>query len=64
MKIAVADLKKALNWVEANTNATHVDIKWTDNMVIFTKDKYDAQVEIILSETGMLPKLKKEDFLK
>jgi hypothetical protein len=63
MKISIADLKKAIVWIETNTNETHVTIKWVDNMVISCKDKYDAIVEIKLSENNMLPRLVKEDFL-
>lgn len=64
MKIAVVDLKKALKWVEANSNDTHVNILLIDQMVIQTKDKYQAYVEITLyEESAMLPKIKKEDVL-
>ena len=63
MKIAIADLKKAIAWVEANSNNTHVDIKWDENMFIRCKDKYDAAIEIKLSENNMLPKIIKESLL-
>lgn len=64
MKISIADLKKAISWVEVNSLDTHVQIKWTDNMVISCKDKYDGLIEIKLSENNMLPKITKESFLK
>jgi hypothetical protein len=63
MKIAVADLKKALAWIESNSHETHIDVKWSDGMVILCKDKYQVLVEITLSENNMLPKIKKETFL-
>lgn len=64
MKIAIADLKKALQWAEVNSNDTHVNIIWVDNMVIQFKDKYSASVEITLFEDSMmLPKIRKEDIL-
>lgn len=64
MKIAIADLKKTLKWVEANSNDTHVNILLIDHMVIQTKDKYQAYVQITLFEdSAMLPKINKEDVL-
>lgn len=64
MKIAVADLKKALKWVEANSNDTHVNILLINQMVIQATDKYQAYVQITLYEdSSMLPKITKEDVL-
>lgn len=64
MKIAVVDLKKALKWIEANSSDTHVNILLIDHMVIQTKDKYQAYVQITLFEdSAMLPKITKEDVL-
>ena len=64
MKIAIADLKKALQWIEVNSNDTHVEIKWVDNMILMCKDKYGVSVEITLFEnSNMLPKIRREDLL-
>lgn len=65
MKVDMKDLKKALLWIEANTNADKIKIYIGDNkMSITTMDKYDAQVEIILYEdSSMMPKIKKAEFL-
>lgn len=65
MKIDVKDLKKAVAWVEANTNADKVDLYIGDNkLIITTSDKYEAQVEIVIYEgASMMPKIKKTDLL-
>lgn len=64
MKISVADLKKAVKWVEEHSNDTHVNILLIDQMSISVKDKYQAHVEITLYEDSMmLPKIRKEDNL-
>lgn len=65
MKFDLKDLKKAVSWVEANTNSDKIDIYITDNkLIIATADKYQAQVEIILYEgASMMPKIKKTDLL-
>lgn len=64
MKISVSDLKKALNWIQTNSNDTHVNILTIDQLTISCKDKYQVQVEITLYEDSiMLPKIKKEDNL-
>ena len=65
MKLDARDLKKAIQWVEANTNADIVDFYIGDNKaVITTIDKYSTQVEIILYEnSSMLAKIKKTEVL-
>lgn len=65
MKVDVKDIKKALNWIESNTNVESVNLYIGDNkLVISTMDKYSAQVEIVLFEgSSMMPKIKKTDLL-
>lgn len=64
MRISVADLKKALKWVEENSNDTHVSILLIDHLTLSCKDKYQAFAEITLYEDSrMLPKIRKEDIL-
>lgn len=65
MKIDIRDVKKAVQWVESNTNADIVDFYIGDNkLVITTIDKYSTQVEIILYEnSSMLAKIKKTEVL-
>lgn len=65
MKISIADLKKALKWMDENSNDTHVNLHLIDQLSLSCKDKYEAQVEIVLYEDSMmLPKIRKEDVLK
>jgi hypothetical protein len=65
MKIDIKDLKKALQWLEANTHSESVNLYMGDNkLTVSTLDKYEAQVEIVLYENGsMMPKIKKTDLL-
>lgn len=65
MKLDIRDIKKAVQWVEANTNADIVDFYIGDNkLVITTADKYQAQVEIIVFEnSSMMAKIKKTEVL-
>lgn len=64
MKISIADIHKAMKWLEKHSNDTHVNIVWVDNMIIQCKDKYQASVEIKLYEdSNMLPKIRKEEVL-
>jgi hypothetical protein len=65
VKIAIDDLKKAIKWLDANSNDTHVNILLIDQFMMQCKDKYEAQVEITLFEDSMmLPKIRKEDLLR
>lgn len=67
MKIDLKELKKAVNWVEANTNQVHINIYSADSnkLVITTMDKQDTEVEIVLySDSQMLPKIKKTEVLR
>lgn len=66
MKIAVDDLKKALDWIRTNTHEVIVDTQIVDNQLrIKCVDKYQIMVEItVYADSLMLPKIKKEDFLR
>jgi hypothetical protein len=64
MKISLADLKRAVKKIEEISNDAHINILWIDNMTLSFKDKYEAQVEIILYDGSlMMPKIRKEDIL-
>lgn len=65
MKVDLKDLKKAIQWFEANTNADKIDFYMGDNKLTITSlDKYSSQVEIVLYEdSSMLPKIKKTEVL-
>lgn len=67
MKIALADLKKALNWIETNSKDVVIDVVDHHDGKLYLKcqDKYEVYVEITLyHESSMLPKIRKEDILK
>ncbi len=68
MKIAITDLKKALQWIEDNTSETHVRMQ--EYMIeggiieLVCQDKYGVQVRIKLySDSNMMPKITREDIL-
>lgn len=65
MKLDMKELKKAINWIEINTNQDKVDFYIGDGkLIITTLDKYSSQVEIILfEETSMMAKIKKTEIL-
>ena len=67
IKVNLAELKKAVKWIETNTHDEIVSL-FVDGgakLHIKTKDKYEAEVEITLYSTDahMLPKIKKSDNL-
>lgn len=66
MKIALLDLKKAIQWIEINTNDSLVSINDMGTfLMIECKDKYEEQVDIrLFSGNLMLPKIRKETILK
>jgi hypothetical protein len=67
LKIEVAQLKKAVQWIEANTNDLSVQIYTSDGNKLLLKatDKMGHEVEITLySDSQMLPKIKKTEVLK
>lgn len=68
MKISVADLKKAVRWIEEHTNESFIRVN--EYIVeggiieIICQDKYDTQVRIKIYQDGnMLPKITREDVL-
>lgn len=67
MKIAVADLKKALNWIEANSRDLLVRVEMAQdgrNLSIKCEDVKQVQVDITLfNDSNMQPRIKKEDAL-
>lgn len=65
MKVDVKELKKALTWVDTNTNVDKISLYIGDNkLVITTMDKYQSQVEIILYEdSSMMAKIKRTEVL-
>lgn len=68
MKIKLEDLKKAVQWIEANSRDVQVKIEKDvndRNMIIKCTDKYDVSVEIkLFNEGSMGPRILKEDNLK
>lgn len=66
IKISVAELKKALNWIEANTQDLHVILETDDNKLsINTMDKLQKTVKITVYsiDSHMMPKITKTDIL-
>lgn len=67
MKVSIADLKKTIKWIEENSKDVMVEIQIPQNETMYVRcvDNYQMMVEITLSNEGrMLPKIRKEDFLK
>ena len=50
MKVNIADLKKAIEWVEENTHAVIVDVEvdFDRHLKIKTEDKYQRTTEITI----------------
>lgn len=66
MKLDLLQLKKAVQWIEANTNEVLVKVYMSEanKFSIKCTDKYDSEVEITLTEEGTsLPKIKKTEIL-
>lgn len=67
MKVSIRDIKKAISWVEANTNSEMVLVSLEGaKMLIKTSDKYDKIVEIVIYDesTSMLPTITSTDKLR
>jgi hypothetical protein len=67
MKISIDDLKKAIDWLRANTNQMDVSIYAGDgNKLSLTAiDRNDTEVEIVLyADNQMMPKIKKTEILR
>ena len=62
-KVSLSELKKAIQWIEANTNQSNVSVNYSDSAKLILKafDRGDQEVEITLfdEETGLMPKIKK-----
>lgn len=65
MKIALKDLKKAVAWIEGNTNAEWVHIEdHTSKLNINSVDRAGAVIEIeIYADSNLMPKIRKTDIL-
>lgn len=67
MKIKLDELKKAIQWIEENSNAMDVSLYAGEGHKIVLKcmDRMEVEVEIILFADGqMMPKIKKTDILR
>lgn len=67
MKISIEELKKAVQWIEANSRDIQVQVYTGEGskLVLKCMDRFDTEVEIILfEEQSMLPKIKKTEVLK
>lgn len=66
MRISLAELKKALAWIEVNTLEQNIKIDAYDQKQLKLKcfDKYEAEIEIVLfADNNMMAKIKKTDLL-
>lgn len=65
MIVKLADIKKAISKAEAESKNEMVSIKIDSHIYVTYTDRYDVNVEIKISENGlMLPKITKEDILR
>lgn len=67
LKIDLSQLKKAVQWIEANTNDINVQVYTGDGnkLVLKSTDRTGHEVEITLfTDSQMLPKIKKTEVLK
>lgn len=66
IRLNLAELKKAITWVEVNTMEVNLSLEIFDNkLFIQTVDKQSAEVEIQIhsTESHMMPKIKKTERL-
>jgi hypothetical protein len=66
LKIDLTQLKKAIQWIEANTNEVAVQIYTGDSnkLILRSIDRLGSEVEITLyNDSTMLPKIKKTEIL-
>lgn len=66
MKISIDDVKKALEWLRANSLETHVDIQMHPGLIrINSMDRYQTSVEIKIfdADSSTLPKIRRESVL-
>lgn len=67
MKIALDELKKAIQWIESNSKDLKIEVYTFEQNKLTLKcmDKLDQEVEITMySEGSYLPKIKKTDILR
>jgi hypothetical protein len=67
VKINIDELKKAVNWLEANSRDVMVQIYTFESNKLTLKclDRYENEVEIVIYEDGqMMPKIRKTEILK
>lgn len=66
-KISLQELKKAVQWIEANTNSVMVNVEiYGDAVLLRVVDKNEEYVEISLFDTersNMFPKITKTERL-
>lgn len=64
-KIDLMELKKAVNWIEANTKELRVTVEVdNDDLVLKTFDRNEQSVSIRLYSNNTLPKITKTEVLK
>jgi len=68
MRVDLDQLKKAITWIEANSNDVVLNVfienDSTSKLHLTCSDKYASSVEIILYADGtMLPKIKRTEVL-
>lgn len=64
-KIDLAELKKAVQWIEVNTKEVKVSVEVDGDDIVFkTFDKNEQAVTIRLYSNNMLPKITKTEILK
>jgi hypothetical protein len=66
LKVRLSELKKALSWIEANTNVEYITANTDEReMTLKSFDKSDSEIIItIFSDGTMLPKIRKTEVLK
>jgi len=67
LKIDLEQLKKAIQWIEANTNEVTVQIytDFSNKLILKCIDRLGSEVEINLyNDSTMLPKIKRTDILE
>lgn len=67
MKIDLSQLKKAIHWLEANTNEVNIQVYTGDMTKLMLKatDRLGNEVEITLfNDSQMMPKIRKTEILK
>lgn len=65
-KVKLSDLKKAVQWIEANTHNEDVTVMMVDNRNLVFKcfDRNDSEVEITIFGGGeLMAKIKKTEVL-